>query len=47
MDRLSNQSLVETYLKAKRLGLSESFIQLLLEEMNKRNLKDEEMSLTC
>lgn len=36
MDRLSNDMLLEAYEKAQQLNLDEDFIQLLLEEMQRR-----------
>lgn len=39
MNLLSNEALVEAYLKAVRLHLEEEFISLLVEEIRRRNLE--------
>ncbi|WP_083991303.1 sporulation histidine kinase inhibitor Sda [Alkalihalobacillus pseudalcaliphilus] len=38
MESLSNSLLLESYVQAKSLNLSEDFIQLLLHEIEKRGL---------
>ncbi|AMA72653.1 MULTISPECIES: sporulation histidine kinase inhibitor Sda [Aneurinibacillus] len=38
MHLLSDEALLDAYLKAVHLGLEQEFIQLLIEEINKREL---------
>ncbi|WP_163971665.1 sporulation histidine kinase inhibitor Sda [Oceanobacillus halotolerans] len=44
MDKCSNALLIDTYKKAIEVGLGKVFVQLIVEEMNKRSFKDEELS---
>lgn len=43
MENLSYQALLETYLKAKELGLAEVFIRMIEEEMEKRGITEREI----
>ncbi|MDG5788380.1 sporulation histidine kinase inhibitor Sda [Evansella sp. AB-P1] len=38
MHRLSNAMLIESYIKAKKLEVSDEFLSLLIKEMEKRNI---------
>lgn len=40
MEKLSDLELIDAYLKAKELNCSPEFIQLLLQEIKKRNIED-------
>lgn len=39
METLSNDTLIFSYLRAKELQLDDNFLDLLLEEINKRKLE--------
>ena len=40
MEQLSNELLLESYHKANELNLSPDFIDLIIDEINRRNLND-------
>jgi len=44
MKNLSNKALIETYVKAKDLGLAEVFIRMVTDEMNKRNFTKDDIT---
>ena len=44
MDNLSKKGLIETYIKAKDLGLAEVFIKMVTAEINKRGITSGEIT---